>query len=352
MVQDVPNLRAHVESRAQRPLWLLLAVVGVGAVSLVVWGPRTFFAEPVRRAAMIHAAELFAQGLDDAATAEIESEKLRKAPEGAFLRAVMRYYQSTQDELDELRSDLEEAAEAEISGADTLLGYVLLANNCGTCPHEGARWFEHALANRADREARLGLAAALTQLTRSISAARAHYDALLAEDVKDTVRLWALTLRGSVGGGQAVATAYTKEAAREGFAEAQFRLWTRYLPGVDPESRLWLAMAALQGHEAAIEQVESSPLPPMTDLAESRLQVMADDPGTALGRAAQWCMGQSGQDAAWLRKCRLTALEGHMGCTLPSSVLQTLGLHDFEGSEAYSQCRRDAVSESRELRLR
>jgi hypothetical protein len=352
VVQDVPNLRAHVESRAQRLLWVLLAVVSVGAIWLVISGPRYFFAEPVRRAAMIHAAELFAEGLNGAAIFEIESEKLRNAPEGAFLRAVMRYYQATHEEQDELRTELEQAAEAEISGADTLLGYVLLAQDCGTCLKEAARWFDHALAARADREARLGLAAALTKTLRDVSVPRAHYDALLAEDVNDTVRLWALVLRGSMEVGKAVATAYTEEAAREGFSEAQFRLWKRYLAGVDPESRLWLAMAALQGHEAAIEQVESSPLPPMTDLAESRLQQMADDPRTAIGRAAQWCLGQSGQDAAWLRKCRLTGLEGHRSCILPSSVLKTLGLNDFESSAAYSQCRRDALSESREPSLR
>ena len=39
MVQDVPNLRAHVESRAQRPLWVLVAIIALGAVWYAFWGP-------------------------------------------------------------------------------------------------------------------------------------------------------------------------------------------------------------------------------------------------------------------------------------------------------------------------
>ena len=106
-------------------------------------------------------------------------------------------------------------------------------------------------------------------------------------------------------------------------------------------------MAALQGHKPAIEEFEASPLSLPTYAAERLLMAMADDPSTALGHAALWCGTQRGREADWLKACRITSLEAHLGCTLPESVIDTLGLHGFEQSEAYSRCRKNALVELR-----
>jgi TPR repeat protein len=341
MVQDVPNLRAHVESRAQRPLWIAVVVVSLGIGALYAFSASgNRLVEPVRRSSMIGAAELFAYGRVDDAIAHVNSDEMRDTPEGALLRAIIHYYWRSEEKPETIRGWLSDAAEADIAGADTMLGWVLLAEpNCTSCLKQAAYWFEHALAGRADRSARLGLAATLTQLTRELSLPRAHYDALLAEDTEDTVRLQALTLRGSVEPNTVAAIAYAEAAAHQGFAEAQFRLWKRYLPGGDAEARLWLAMAALQGHEEAVTWVATSPDLAMTETAARRLLAMAEDPHTAIGRAARWCDSRASKDGDWLRHCRLTALEAHLACTLPASVIDTLGLRDFEGTEAYSNCR-------------
>jgi TPR repeat protein len=341
MVQDVPNLRAHVESRAQRPLWIVIVIVTLTMGVLYLFsGPGNLFVEPVRRSSMIDAAELFADGHFDDAIAHLSSNELSDTPEGAFLRAVIYYYGHFDEKPDAVRAWLTDAADAGIPGADTMLGWVLLPDpNCASCIKQAAQWFEHALAGRADRSARLGLAATLTQLTRELSLPRAHYDALLAEDTEDTVRLQALTLRGSVEPNTVAAIAYAEAAAQQGFAEAQFRLWKRYLPGGDAKARLWLEMAALQGHEEAVTWVATSPDLAMTETAARRLLAMAEDPHTAIGRAARWCDSRASKDDDWLRHCRLTALEAHLACTLPASVIDTLGLRDFEGTEAYSNCR-------------
>ena len=53
MVQDVPNLRAHVESRAQWPLWLFLAVVAAVAGWWAFLGPGHQYSSELRREAML-----------------------------------------------------------------------------------------------------------------------------------------------------------------------------------------------------------------------------------------------------------------------------------------------------------
>ena len=258
MVQDVPNLRENIQRRALRPLWVLAAVGALGIAILYAFsGPGNRFVEPIRRSSMIQAAELFADGRADAALSHVNAEELSGAPEGALLRAVIHYYHPSETKLETIEAWLREAAEANLPGADTMLGWVLVRQpDCVSCLKQAAHWFEHALAGRADREARLGLAAALTQLTRELSMPRAHYDALLAENVEDSMRLQALTLRGSVEPSATLAAAYTEEAALQGFAEAQYRLWKRYLPRAS-DARVWLAMAALQGHDDAIHELQT-----------------------------------------------------------------------------------------------
>ena len=63
VVQDVPNLRAHVESRAQWPLWLFLAVVAAVAGWWAYLGPGHQHSAELRREAMLVSARSFANGL-------------------------------------------------------------------------------------------------------------------------------------------------------------------------------------------------------------------------------------------------------------------------------------------------
>jgi TPR repeat protein len=344
MVQDVPNLRAHVESRAQRPLWIVVAIIAIGAVWYAFWGPGFRHGEEIRRNWMLIGAHSFANGLSMAGMSQTQTNpSLARSPEAAFLRAVVHRHAGSDATAEEARQWLDEAAQAGIPGADTLLGWVLLdQEDCASCTGEAVTWFEHALAGRADRDARLGLATALARLGHA-EEARGHCDALLVEEVQDTVRLRALVLRAAVTPGPNAAAAYVEEAARQGFAEAQFALWRDHLPQGDRQALLWLAMAALQGYAPAIKQIKPFAAPPDGDAGE-RLLAIAQESASALGKAALWCGRQSGKDGIWERACRLKALEGHLACGLPKSVLDTLGLHGFEQSQAYSQCRTKALA--------
>jgi hypothetical protein len=49
MVQDVPNLRAHVESRAQRPLWVLVAIIAGRLVCILGTGLASRLHPPEQR---------------------------------------------------------------------------------------------------------------------------------------------------------------------------------------------------------------------------------------------------------------------------------------------------------------
>jgi TPR repeat protein len=347
VVQDVPNMRANVESRAQWPLWLFLAVVAAGAGWWAYLGPGHQHAEQLRREAMLVSARSFANGLFLAVISETQTDQyLAGTPEGAFLRAVVHRYAGSDASRDEAEQWLEEAADAAIPGADTLLGWVLLKKgNCKSCADHAVHWFEHALDGRADREARLGLATALARLGYA-EEARGHTKALLAEDVNDTIRLRTLLLRGSLESGPKTAEAYVEEAAREGLAEAQFALWRDHLLRSDSQARLWLAMAALQGYAPATEQIQLLGAPLEMLFAEGLLLLMTEDTGTDIGRAALWCGAQSNKDEAWMKACRLRSLEGHLACALPRSVTDTLGLHEFEQSEAYSRCRQRALADA------
>ena len=108
-------------------------------------------------------------------------------------------------------------------------------------------------------------------------------------------------------------------------------------------------MAALQGYAPANAESNSLAIPVRMLAAESGLMAIAANVRTALGRAALWCGAQSNTDEAWIKACRIRALEGHLACTLPQSVTDTLGLHGFEQSEAYSKCRIKDVAFSRKV---
>jgi hypothetical protein len=340
-------MRAHVESRAQWPLWLFLAVVAAVAGWWAYLGPGHQHAEQLRREAMLVSAHSFANGLTSAVISRTQTDPyLAGTPEGAFLRAVVHYQAGSDASAEGARQWLEDAAEAGVAGADTLLGWVLLEQEgCASCTEQAVEWFEHALARRTDPDARLGLATALGRLGYS-EEAHGHTKALLAEDIKDTVRLRALLLRGSLKPGPATVAALVEEAAREGLAEAQFALWRDHLLRTDPQARLWLAMAALQGYAPATGEITSLGVPIRMIAAESGLAAIAANSATAVGRAAVWCGGLGGKDAAWMKACRLRALEGHLACTLPKSVTDTLGLHGFEQLEAYSGCRQRALADA------
>ena len=111
-------------------------------------------------------------------------------------------------------------------------------------------------------------------------------------------------------------------------------------------------MAALQGYAPANAEINSLAVPVRMLAAESGLMAIAADVRTALGRAALWCGAQSNTDEAWIKACRIKALEGHLACTLPQSVTDTLGLHGFEQSEAYSKCRMNAAADARKVESR
>ena len=152
-----------IEPRAQRPLWVLAAVAAViiaGGV-IATW-PGRWDGDPSRYQALVGAAGLFEEGLTKAALSELDAPLLQHSAEASLLRGVIAIY-DPDPEAEEAQRWLEQAAKAGAPGADTLFGFLLLEKACKACAKKAAHWFEHALARRADRYARLGLAEALTQ---------------------------------------------------------------------------------------------------------------------------------------------------------------------------------------------
>jgi hypothetical protein len=344
---DVHPYLPPIEPRAQRPLWVLVimgaAIIAGGLLATWPGWPGRWDGDPIRYQALVEAAGLFEEGLTKAALSELDAPVLQHSAEASLLRGVIAFYEPD-SKAEEAQRWLEPAAEGGAPGADTLFGFLLLQKGCTSYAKKAAHWFEHALARRADRNARLGLAIALTRQRYAPHLLRAQVDALLTEDGRDTVRLAALTLRGSLDEGQYTATAYTEEAANQGFAYAQYRLATRYLP-YGHQAQLWLAMAALQGDHNAVGRLGISPDPSIMREAEQQLLALAADPQTELGKAAAWCAGRFIQDPSREKTCRLKALESRMGCELPATVIETLGMHELEHSEAYDRCRTKALND-------
>jgi TPR repeat protein len=342
--------KAHLllpELGAQRTLWAAVAIafaILAGGVIAAEW-PVRWEGDPIRYRALIEAAGLFEEGLTDVALSELDSPTLQRSAEAFLLKGVIALY-SPKSELPEAQRWLEKAAKAGAPGADALFGFLLLdEKECGACARKAAHWFEQAIVRRADRYARLGLAEALVQQRYAAGEIQAQLDAILAEGVQDTVRLWALTWRGSLEESRGIAAAFTAEAAKQGLAFAQFRLATRYLPPEDHDAKLWLAMAALQGDHDAIGRLGAAADPSLMGEAEQRLLAIAADLSTELGKAAAWCEGRFRGDTVQEKACRMTALQSHIGCELPATVIATLGIHEFERSEAYDQCRTKALAD-------
>ena len=333
------------ELGAQRTLWAVVAIAFAilgGGVIATEW-PVRWDGDPIRYRALIEAAALFEKGLTHAALSELDSPALQGSAEAFLLQGVIALY-SPKSELPEAQLWLEKAANAGAPGAEALFGFLLLdEKECGACAKKAAHWFEQAIDHRADRYARLGLAVALVQQRYAADEIRAQLDAILAEDVQDTVRLWALTWRGSVEESRGIAAAFTAEAAKQGFAFAQFLLATRYLAPEDHATKLWLAMAALQGDHDANARLGAAADPSLMREAEQRLLTIAADPSTELGKDAAWCEGRFRGDTVQEKACRMKALESHIGCELPATVIAILGMHEFGRSEAYDQCRTKAL---------
>lgn len=113
MVQDVHNLRAHVESRAQWPLWLFLAVVAAVAGWWAYLGPGHQHSAELRREAMLVSARPFANGLFMAVISQTQTDPyLAGTPEGAFLRAVVHVQTGSDASPEEALQWLEEASDA------------------------------------------------------------------------------------------------------------------------------------------------------------------------------------------------------------------------------------------------
>ena len=127
-------------------------------------------------------------------------------------------------------------------------------------------------------------------------------------------------------------------AANQGYAEAQFRLGMIQANTNGPDAEQWVAMAALQGNREAkrsLEVFEESELKVWRHAGVVELQKIAQDRSTALGAAAEWCEWSGRHDP----DCRLTALEHHIDCMIPSSLRMTLQIVDWERTGVYGACR-------------
>ncbi len=336
MVQDAPNYLAHVESRAQRPLWIVLVFIGVVGAVAYFW-PDRWDPDADRQRGLARVGALFAEGQPTKALAALEFGLLRDSAEAAFAKGVIRYYTPWPDfGRYTVQSWLREAAEAGFPPAEILLGWALLLDRgCKDCKSEAAQWFEKALRRGEDRDARLGLA--ITWAGYRPHMVNLHVNVILEDPVADYPRLLALAFRNPDLDPREWPV-LIKRAAEEGWSEAQFQYATRFLDRAGEEAMLWLAMAAAQGHAEAAEAAKSTVSPAMRAEAERRLLAMAADPATLFGKAAKWC---ERRQPALLndKQCRLHALDDHISCHLPRSTTEALGIAAFEETEAYARCR-------------
>ena len=329
-----------IEPGAQRPLWFILFVATAVGIGVYFW-PDRWHPNADRQRELANAGALFAQGEDPKAFAALDSRRLSGSAEAAFAKGVMHYYTPWPDfGRYGVRSWLTEAAEAGYPPAETLLGWALLLDKgCKECRHEAAQWFEKALRHGEDRDARLGLA--MTWAGYVPFLVNLHVDVILADPVQDYPRLLALAFRNPDLDEWNPAV-LIKRAAEEGWSEAQFQYATRFLDHDSKEAMLWLAMAAVQGNADAAEAARGVVSTAIQTEAERRLLAMAADPATYLGKAAQWCGGQS-SGRVNDKQCRLHALDDHLICRLPRSTTEALGIVVFEESAAYTRCRKDRL---------
>ncbi len=331
MVQDVPNYLAHVEARAQRPLWVVLLLIGLGSVAAYLW-PDPWHPNADRQRELARVGALFADDQVAKALAVLDTGPLHDSAEAAFAKGVIRYYTPWPDfGRYPVQSWLRDAAKRGFPPAEILLGWaLLLERGCKDCRSEAAQWFQKTLRRGEDRDARFGLA-----LTRV--GFPAHRDVLLAEPVSDEPRMMALALQSPDLDPQEGAV-LLKRAAEEGLAVAQFLYATRFLDPGSEEAILWLAMAAAQGDAEAAEMVKTSVTSVIRAEAERRVLAMAASLGTQLGKAAQWC-DRRPPALPDDKRCRLHALDDHIICRLPRSTTEALGIAVFEETEAYARCR-------------
>ncbi|HXV25443.1 MAG TPA: hypothetical protein VED46_14425 [Alphaproteobacteria bacterium] len=331
MVQDVPNYLAHVEARAQWPLWILLLLIGLGGAAAYFW-PERWQPDADRQRELARVGALFAEGHATKALVALDMGPLRGTAEAAFAWGVIRYYTPYPDYgRYTVQSWLRDAAEQGFPPAEILLGWALLLDRgCKNCTGEAIQRFQKALRRREDRDARLGLAMTWAGFPT-------HLDLLLAEPVSDEARLMALAFRSRDLDSE-LGAAMMKRSAEEGWSVAQFHYATRFLDRGGEEAMLWLAMAAAQGDAEAADMVKTEVDPAIRAEAERRLLAMAASLGTQLGKAARWC-DRRPPSLPDDKRCRLHALEDHIICRLPRSTSDALGIAVFEETEAYSRCR-------------
>lgn len=336
MTQDFHTYLPPIEPGAQRPLWFILLIVTIVSVTAYLW-PDRLHPDANRQRALAEAGALFAADEVPEALAALDASPLRDSAEAAFAKGVIRYYTPWPDfGRYTVQSWLREAAEAGFPPAEILLGWALLLDRgCKNCKSEAAQWFQKALRRGEDRDARLGLA--ITRAGYRPRMANLNVDVILRDPVADEARLMALAFR-SHGLDPQERAVLMKRAAKEGWSEAQFQYATRFLDRGSEEAKLWLAMAATQGHAKAADAAKSAVTPAIRAEAERRLLAMAADPATLFGKAAKWCDRQQ-PTLPDDKRCRLHALDDHIICRLPLSTTEALGIAVFEETEAYARCR-------------
>jgi TPR repeat protein len=316
-------------------------LLGVSIAVAVAWSwPRQWNTDPALKKELQSAGMLFADAKVEDALARLDATPLLQgSAEAAFARAAILSYTPFVDlNRPGVTPLLRGAAERGFPPAQILLGWALLLDrSCAYCREEATQWFERALRHGEDRDARFGLALSWAMGSNS-DLVNSYINRLLANPVADDLRPMALAFRRldldpQTGAG------LMKESAQLGWSEAQFQYAIRYLQLRNDEARLWLAMAAAQGHADAIEAADRISVPQTTrSEAEQRLLSMASDPATAFGRAAAWCDRQS-IALSGIRRCRLRALEDHVSCRLPSSAWETMGITSLDETAIYGACR-------------
>jgi TPR repeat protein len=336
MIQN--NSRAQVSAKTLHPAWVLL-LIAVAVVVAVAWSwPKRWQPDPVRQAELARVGQLFADGRIEQALAQLETAPLLGSAEAAFARAAILSYTPFVDfNRPDVTPLLLTAAEQGLPAAQILLGWALqLDPACSDCSKEARQWFERALWQKEDRDARLGLA--LSWSSQGIfHPMNRHLEVLLADPAADDVRALALAFRTPDIDPREKGDLF-RESAEQGWAEAQLQYATRYLETGAKEARLWIAMAAAQGHARAIETADRLGIPEdLRSEAERRLLNMASNPTVAIGKAADWCARLS--SVSQMKRCRLRALENHLSCRVPRSTTDVLGIQQFEKTKIYADCR-------------
>jgi TPR repeat protein len=342
VVQDVPNLRAHVESRAQRPLWWFLAVIAAATICLVVAlvGPAPAQTAPATGmdAQIAEARNLFLANRLTEALDALDDRTLAQSGKANLLAGLIHLLGPDIDH-DAAKMHLERAGNLGVGHAYSILGNIIFDEGCSTCIATAEGWYSRALGLGDNIPALFGRAVA--RLDDRREDAIRDFEVVFARAPKSFYGVFAATFLGGllIKENPQRAEELLLHAAAQGMPEAQEALGLLLLQQRRSEAEKWLALAVAQRMDLARRWYSRQSTDRHLELLHQssiELVIMARQEKTMFGAAARWCRTPRG---TFELVCLAHAIEGYRECGLSEESAALLSIRDFESSAVYGACR-------------